>query len=86
MNEVTLKEVEVNKINLSPGDTLVVKLKGEQFSESDVYDLQETLKTRFSENKVLVLCFREDSDIVLETIKASDSSVCSDCTCGKSLV
>lgn len=91
--DITLKEVEVNKISLKPGDVLVVKMKGEDF---DTYHLQgfgENLRQLFPNNKVVVLGMDEGHSIEFEAINKdlansavgcnTDLGYCNDCSCGK---
>lgn len=70
--EVTIKELEVMKLNLSPSDTLVVKLKGERMSEEDSNNLAAALRRRFPNNKVIVFTLPEEHDIIFEVVNESE--------------
>lgn len=66
--ELTLKEIEINKLNLTPQDILIVKLKGSTFSEEFVESFGKHLKESFPNNKIELLLLPEDHDIVFEKV------------------
>lgn len=91
MSKVKFTEVEINRINLKPGDVLSVKLVGELFDADAMNSLQAALTNRFPDNKILVLLLPENHDVQMEVIvtkpEAKDCSqpmsYCNDCSCGK---
>ena len=93
MTELKFSEVELQKVNLVPGDTLIVKLKGDVFMDGDLNTLKTQLDKTFKGNKVVVFMVPNDNDITLEVVsqpEVSDcskpSSYCSDCSCGKKAI
>ena len=82
--ELKINEVDVQKLNLQPGEVLVVKVKSDQVSADDIQSLCEGLKEFFPNNKVVVLAVEEGGDINLTTIKDScniDTNCCGECNC-----
>lgn len=90
--EVSLNLLDVAKIDLEPGDVLVVKCKGKDFEDPSVLQsLQEQFKMLFPYNKIAMF-FLGDNEMNLEIVKSdipaalnscSGGNYCSDCTCGK---
>lgn len=81
--EITLKDIEVQKLNLKPDDVLVVKLIGDAFMEEDTVELRNVLKQLIS-NKVLVLSIPSDNSIDLTIVQSADKfecEGCEDCNC-----
>lgn len=83
-----LKEVEVYKIALKPGDVLMVKVISDEISENDLEQLGKQLRNSFPKNEISVFSLPVGSDIgfsVAEPKKIVDCSVkiCDDCSCGK---
>lgn len=89
--ELSLKEVEVSKINLQPGEVLVVTVKAEDMDESSMDYLAQGFRKYFPNNKIAVLALGENDEIKFQTVKgapdlscaASPVGYCSDCSCGK---
>ena len=72
MNEIkaNLLEVEINKINLKPGDVLLAKVKGPDFKDEEVCEaLKESLKSVFPNNRIGVL-FLEENQIDFSLISS----------------
>lgn len=81
--EIILKETEVQKLKLQPGEVLVVKLKGD-FSMADTDSLQKGFQSLIPNNKVAILTVPEEAGIELTTLEGSKyPSYCGDCGCGK---
>lgn len=82
-------EAEVHKLNLGPNDTLIVKLKGEEFDQSTLSSLQDHFKEAFKGNPVRVLLFAlpENHEMKFEVVTkektCNTESYCSNCSCGK---
>ena len=66
---VVFHEVPVSVMNLTPGDTIIVKLKGDDFSEADMHSLQSAMKNRFPDNRIVMFYIPGNSDIDLSVIK-----------------
>lgn len=90
--EVVLSQAEVNVINLTPGDTLVVKLRGDELADQvNMRSLQEAIQKRFPDNKIMLFWLPDRNDLDLEVIKAlpkqenscNSANFCADCNCGK---
>lgn len=96
--EITLKEVEVQKLNVMPGDVLIFKFKGE-IDEYQMKAFGAQLRKLFPDNKVVVLGLDDDQDIELTVLEnrvsiastdqpgqadcAVPTSYCDSCACGK---
>jgi hypothetical protein len=83
---------ELTKINLGPNDTLLVKLKGEEFlndhSFADV--MKKNFEKVFPENRVILMTMPYNHDVELSAINENSenkgcntASYCADCSCGK---
>ena len=87
MSEITLKEVEVVKLNLQPGETLVLKIKSDEVDSFLLDSFKKSLKPHFPNNEVLILGMNPYDDIEFSTIKTEVASCgpsfCEDCNCGK---
>ena len=88
MSEITISEIKT--VNLSPGDTLMVKITGEHVTNSDMVSLRSKLQEVFPNNKVFIFLPAEDGDVVFEKIvqepvesPCSTTNYCADCNCGK---
>jgi hypothetical protein len=91
---IDIKEIEVSKINLQPGDTLVVKLKGEEWLSNieGVQAIKKGFDKLFPENPVAVLTMPANHDVEFSAINELENSenkacntqnYCADCNCGK---
>jgi hypothetical protein len=67
--EITIKEVEVQKLNLQKGEVLFVKYKGEQIEVRQLMDFRKELRKVFPNNKVVVLGLPEGEDLEFSTVK-----------------
>ena len=87
MIEITLKEVEVAKLNLEPGDVLIVKVKSDRVAEHNFEHLEKEFNHVFKNNKVFVIGMYSEDDlqfsVVKEETRSCGPSFCDDCTCGK---
>ena len=89
--EVTLKEVEVQKLDLREGEVLAVTLKHDDVTYDSLKSLQKQFAALFPNNKVLVFNVGTDGDIKLAVLEGQQNSVapapqlgyCTDCNCGK---
>ena len=82
---------EITKINLNPGDVLVVKLQGDHYTEDDIHSLKASFDVVFPHNKVFVTTLPQGFDMKFEVIAPAKKpglcpdpiSYCFDCSCGK---
>ena len=87
--EFTLKEIEVTKLSLQPGDILSVTIKSDEIDESQINGIKEGLSKYFPKNQVVIFGLGPDDEVRFTTLNQPSSfgcgtqSYCSDCTCGK---
>lgn len=90
--ELSLKEVEFVKVNLGPGDTLILKLRGEEWlnNPEQAMRLKEGFDKLFPDNPVVVLTMPNNHDVELSAINENSENkacntqnYCADCNCGK---
>ena len=87
--ELTLKEVEVAKLDLQPGQILAVTVKSPELISDDLASLQRKFSSVFPNNRVMIFGLGEDDSVkfsVLTEVKAEPAktpSYCTDCSCGK---
>jgi hypothetical protein len=90
-NEISLNEVDVQKLDMKPGQILVVTIKHDDVSYESLSQLQGQFAQLIPNNKVLVFCVGTDGDLKLAVIdqpekpvaKKAPISYCTDCSCGK---
>lgn len=85
-SELKLNEVEVQKLNMQPGEVLVVKVRSDEADRASIDNLSAGLKKIFTKNKVVVLAVGSDGQIDLTIAKESEYpqlNYCTDCFCGK---
>jgi hypothetical protein len=97
-NELKITEVEVTKLNLLPGQVLVVKVYVDDTSETDLSGLKRQLSTLFPNNKIMlfglpvggkiemdVLDARSPLDIPTQAVSpcSEPTAYCNSCSCGK---
>lgn len=86
----------MQKLNLQPGDVLVVKVRSDEIDQNSIQQLSEGLKKVFVNNKVVVLGVGSEGSIDLTAVAAGvypDKEVencstapkgyCDSCDCGK---
>lgn len=86
MNEIKFNEVEVQKLNLQPGEVLIIKVKTEFIDNSQMTTLGQGMRKIFPNNKVIVLSVEPEGSIDLTIAKGSEypeTQFCTDCNCGK---
>ena len=87
--EITIKEVEVAKINLIPGDVLVVTIKSDDVDEEILSKVGESFSKVFPNNQVGLFALGKDDEIKfsvttsLQKSGCGTQSYCMDCSCGK---
>jgi hypothetical protein len=88
--------VELTKVNLGPGDVLMVTVKNDDMSEDSVHGLRKALGAVFPNNKVFVFAMGTSDSVDMSVLsqevvdavgKPLDScgsvGYCNDCNCGK---
>jgi hypothetical protein len=89
MSEIEIKEIEVAKLNLQPGDVLAVTVKSDHISSYPLEILRENLKHIFPNNVVTVFGVKLDDEIKFSIVNETQNlgcgvqSYCADCSCGK---
>ena len=87
--EITIKEVEVAKLNLAPGDVLVVTVKSDDIDEIVIGQLGKSFSEAFPNNQVALFGTGADNVMKFSVITALKESgcgtqnYCKDCSCGK---
>lgn len=92
--ETIVKQIEVMKITLEPGDVLISTIKSLYLDSQSMTSLGEQLRQMFPNNKVVVMGCEPEGDIKFVVAKdaslsdtvgcgATPASFCSDCSCGK---
>lgn len=91
-----IKEVEVTKLNLQPGDVLAVKVFADDINAHDLAGLRTQLQTLFKNNKIMLFALPSNGRIEMDVLDtklprstepaspcAEPMSYCNDCGCGK---
>jgi hypothetical protein len=87
--EITIKEVEVHKLQVEPGDVVVVNVKSDDLNEFVMSHLKEQFEILLQPYgaKVAILGMGEKDDLKIDVISENrdnkNISYCSDCNCGK---
>lgn len=87
--EITIKEVEVAKLNLLPGDVLFVTIKSDEIEKTMLDELGKNFSKVFPNNQVSLLGMSSDDEVKFSVITAlqesgcGTQSYCTDCSCGK---
>lgn len=71
--EIKINEVEVTKLNMQPGEILVIKIKNDHMDQSDLQLFKDGFKKLLPNNQVVVLGIDTSGDIQLTTIAKSDN-------------
>jgi hypothetical protein len=86
--EITFKEIEIVKLDLKPGDILLVKVKSDDIDESVLDHLKKGLKSALPGIKVALfgMSLLDDMDFSIvreDSVECGTQSYCTDCSCGK---
>jgi hypothetical protein len=81
-------EAQVAKLNLQPGEILVVTIKSHDVDTSVLESFKKTIQKFFDKNQVLIFACAPEEEINFSTIAESSvgcgtQSYCGDCSCGK---
>lgn len=95
MSDIKFTEVELNRIELNPGEVLIATVKSDELDGDSMSSLAEMLRGVFPNNKVIVMGTGSEGNINFTVAKdalVSDTKVgcgttptnfCTDCSCGK---
>lgn len=82
--ELTIKELEVQKLNLNEGDTLAVTIKSDDMTADVMHSLRRNFEEAMPGVRVLIFGVGFNEDVKFSVItEQKQLSYCSDCTCGK---
>jgi hypothetical protein len=85
--EINIKEVEVQKLNIQPGEVLVISIKTISLEEEDLADIKRSFEQLFPNNKVVIFSMTKNSKVEFTTIKDEtanlNSGCCGDCECSE---
>jgi hypothetical protein len=81
--EFKLNELDVQKINLKEGDTLMITIKHEEVDFADLQDLQKQFKNTFPNNKVFLFAMGSVGEVKFAVATTPEVMYCSNCNCGK---
>jgi hypothetical protein len=88
--EININEVQVQKLNLQPGETLVVTVKSDDINEDLIDGLKRGFGNAFPSNRVIVMGMSTADEVKFSAIKeineissCVNSNFCADCNCGK---
>lgn len=66
--EFTFKEVEVQKLNLQPGDILFIKVYSDDFDAQVLEKFRKSLKPAFPNNEVTIVGLSQEDKIELTVV------------------
>lgn len=92
--EITIREIEVQKLNVAPGEVLFVKVSGPDFDDPVIrQSFHNALSKTFPANRVFVVSLDEKHKIEFTPIaiqkeeaqgcETTEVGYCSSCNCGK---
>jgi hypothetical protein len=67
-NDLAIKEVEVTRVNLQPGDLLMVKIYADDITPEHLTALKAQLKTLYPNNKIMLFALPIGSKIEMDVI------------------
>lgn len=84
-------ELEIQKINLQKGDTLMITIKHDYVENDQITALSNEFKKHFPNNRVFMFNMGTDGEIKFAVVSQEEKTVakeapvgyCSDCSCGK---
>jgi hypothetical protein len=92
---IALIEAQVLRVKPQPGEVLLFKMIGPDFTASVIDSFKKAIQASFPNNKIAILALPPEHDIELTTVQdasytdpnvgscAAPTSYCSDCSCGK---
>lgn len=92
-NELKINELDVMKLNLTPGQILIVKICADDVSQADLQQLRRQFKAVFPDNQIMLFGLPTGGEMEMSILdtevkeKATNCSepmsYCNDCSCGK---
>jgi hypothetical protein len=79
-DDLTINEVEVQRVNLQPNDVLMVTVNHEDITEHSIEQLREKLKVLFPTNKVMLFAMGPEGYVKFTVATQSEKSYCDRCT------
>jgi len=77
--EITVKAIEIAKLDLKPTDHLIVKITGPEFGEPEILSsLSDALKKRFPNNQIMVFYIPEGNAMTFEVVEEVNGNVSED--------
>lgn len=67
-NELKINEVEATKLNLQPGQVLIVKVYADDTSQNDLAQLRSQLKVLFPNNKIMLFALPSGGKIEMDVL------------------
>jgi dUTP pyrophosphatase len=71
VSEITLKEVEVQKLNLQPEDLLVANIKSDDVTHEFINYLQKELHEKLGNNLGILIACGKEGDVIFSALKRS---------------
>jgi hypothetical protein len=86
--EIKLNEVDVQKLDLKEGDTLLITIKSDDVDQYTIETVKQSFKSVFPNNRVAILAVGTEGDIRYSVLSEKEvqgcgPSYCVDCSCGK---
>jgi septin family protein len=85
-----LTEIEVHKLNLQPGETLMVTIKSDYVEQQQLQPFKDEFRRVFPNNEIFIFGMDSDSEIKFVVVNQSEKSVdsspkmhCNNCNCEK---
>jgi hypothetical protein len=85
-DEIKITELEVQKLNLQPGDVLMVTIRHDDVREDDLGGLRNMLRRFFPNNQAMLFAMGSEGYVkftVASQPETSYTGYCTDCDCGK---
>jgi hypothetical protein len=77
-HDYQLTEIEVQKLNLQPGDTLMVTIKNDHIDHDSMNSLRAQFKKVFPNNQVFVFGMDSDGDVKLAVVSQPEPQYTTD--------
>lgn len=78
-----ITEMEIQKVNLLPGDTLMVTIKNDDIHQFALDSLRKQFLSIFPNNRTFIFGMGNDGDVKFAVVSQPEVSYCSNCDCGK---
>jgi len=78
MSEIKINEVSAQRINLKPGEVLMITIKDDDIDAESMRSLYKQLKNLFPDNKVGVMCVGTNDDIKISIVADKETDYTED--------